>query len=676
MSENNIILNPIIISLFVDKFENIKNKYSSDEFNWDKFEKIFINLQKILSDKNIEQDNFVKYYYIFIFLYLAYTNYLGFTNHPDNPNNNSKINIIIDKIKTSNKIVRNIFRFSQNPNVCQIIKLNNIYMLKKISKCKNKLNDECVEDFTQTYINDIKQFDKISELSNGNYRKILNLIIYRYVSCKNSNYKNYNDFYTKKIISHQSKIEMENFNFFIEQISQSKKILNMVISDNNKNNNNKQNHFTNVKIINIINFVLSDKNKFYIEHSSKNKILIKNKKSEGIIQINMMENISTGTNANTNASTNIEFNQYQTNYSFVHYNVDELADLNFLKKTFGNIEININSLILTDLSSILEFIHLLICAIKIISLNPSDLYECLYPIDYTNYYYDTFCTFINFLKPHINKNKSCNKFIIDIYKFLFIYSYFDYYFYYSNNLMDTIIEKIEFKNDIFIDFLGNLKNVLKLPKELLPFPPFFNEEFDVNSILYYNYEIPSYFKFFDFVKAIHHCLGKNKNNCVNNNINIIDVITENINFDNIDMFLNSSVLKSISVGNNIKLKNNTRESVTFNELKQEKKLSKSSDSSNSTNSSNSSNSINSSDISNTSENSSEDYESSSKSADLMSSEIISKKTKLKKDLESNLDSEIINMLSIKNIEQINKPNTYLEISANPNMSDFMLNTEC
>ena len=95
-----------------------------------------------------------------------------------------------------------------------------------------------------------------------------------------------------------------------------------------------------------------------------------------------------------------------------------------------------------------------------------------------------------------------------------------------------------------------------------------------------------------------------------------------------------------------------------------------------TNSSNSSNSINSSDISNTSENSSEDYESSSKSADLMSSEIISKKTKLKKDLESNLDSEIINMLSIKNIEQINKPNTYLEISANPNMSDFMLNTEC
>ena len=104
---------------------------------------------------------------------------------------------------------------------------------------------------------------------------------------------------------------------------------------------------------------------------------------------------------------------------------------NFLKKTFCNIEICLNDRYFTDLSTILEFFHLMTISIKILSTNPSDLYECIYPLEYKNYYFNTFCIFIEFIKSDINKNYLYNKFIINIIKYLYLF-YYDYYFYYSN----------------------------------------------------------------------------------------------------------------------------------------------------------------------------------------------------------------------------------------------------
>ena len=264
---------PYITSLFVDEFENINNKYKKENYNWEYFSKIFYDLYNTLSNSNIEEDNFVKYYYLFIFLYLSYTNYLAFLNHKDI--NNPDLEKIIKKIKTSHDITKNIFKFLSNTNIQQIIKLNNVFILKKIKKIKNDSNN--LTQHINTYISDIKQFYKISELDNNTHKKILNLIIYRFIACKNNNYETYHDFYIDKIINFKNNRSLLDFNYFINQIPKSRKILNVVI------NNSKSNAKISINIMDIINFILGKKNKFYIESTNKNNIVIKNKKIDGSI---------------------------------------------------------------------------------------------------------------------------------------------------------------------------------------------------------------------------------------------------------------------------------------------------------------------------------------------------------------------------------------------------------
>ena len=686
----NILYSSNIISLFTDKFENIANKYKNDEFNWEKIEYIFNKLFNVLSDTNIDENNFIKYYYIFTFIYLNYSNYLVYIKHKDITNDN--LDKIIKKIKTSQHVTRNILKFSSNNNVQKIIKLNNLFILKKIKK--NKINNKNLNNYIESYINDIKQLDKISELSNGGYKKILNLIIYRFILCKNNDYSNYHNFYTTKIIESESNSNSFSLNFdnFIKQIPLSKKLLNISI-DNKKINK------ININITKIINFILNKKIKFYADFINDHCIEIKNKKIDGTIKINISNNFQ-----------NIEFNQYQTNYNFIHYNLEELKEFNFLKKSFSTIEINLPNINLKDLSSVLEFIHLIVISIKIISTSPSDLYECLYPIDYTNYYYDSFCLFFEFIKDDINNNPLYNKFIIDIIKFLFIYSYYDYYFYYTDNLINTLINKLQYKNEIFTEFVDNLKNSLKLPKELLPFPPFFNNDFDINSVIYYNFDMPSYFKFFDFINALCFVLNKKKYD-LDKNADIIGIIVDNIHFDNSGDYLNS-ITKSVSLNNNICPNNKSSKKLLTSDGSNSNSNSNSdsdSDSDSNSNSDSDSGSDSSSDSNSSSESESESE---------LSSNIISKQIKSriknknnhskivnmpnniknnknnmnnksnnmnnnmnnmnnnKNDLESNLDSDIINNMSKENKMQMSKENTYIELNNNNiNMSDCILNTE-
>jgi len=584
------------ICLFTDNFIDIKKKIKNENYDWKNYEKKFNYIYEILSDINIDEDNFIKYYYLFIFLYLNYSNYLAYINHVDIKN--KCFDKLIKKIKTSQNIIKNIFRLSLNNNIKQIIKLDNIFILKKI-----KINN--IDEYIKNYINDIKQLEKISNLSNDNYKKILNLIIYRFISCKNNGYKNYHNFYITKIIENfTDNTPLLNFDFFIKQIPKSRKILNMTVTIPQKKINDK----ININIMNILNFILNKKTKFYMNIVNENSIVIKNKKLKGTIKINICDKYE-----------NIEFNHYQTNYNFIHYNLEQLKEFNFLKKSFSSIEINIKNKYFTDLSSILEFVHLIIISLKILSTFPSDLYECLYPIDYTNYYYESFCVFFELIKNDINVNLIYNKFIIDVIKFLYIYSYYDYYFYFSDNLINILVNNLEYKNEIFIEFINNLKKNLKLPKELLSFPPFFNAEFDINSIIYYNFEIPSYFKLFDFINAI--CFVFNEKS---NNNYLIDIIIQYIYFDDSNTSINC-LTKTIALNNNIY--NNLSELESELELKTESEL------------------VN----------------------------INKKENKL--DLKSNLDSEIINNMSKEEIKQMNKQNTYIELNSNPNISDCILITE-
>ena len=510
------IYNPIILNLFTINFDEI-NKYTNDEeYNWENIKPILIPIFENLK-KPENNNNFIKTYYFLTFLYLNYTNYLKFIKHNDF--NNEEIYKFYNKIKFNSEVINNIFNNFNNKGIKKILNLTNPFYNHKITS-KNIIE----------YIKSTKQIEKLSELSNTNSKKILNIIIFRFIHSKNLNYNNYNNFFLKKIICN-NKLNYNNFESFITQIPNSQILLNIKIKDDNV--------AINFNIKKIIKFFLNKNKNLIIINNEKNdnkKIILSNKKYGGKIYLNFDNNFK-----------NIEFNYYQNNYNLVHYNVCEKNEFNFLKKTFNFLEINLISENINNISDLLHIIHLLTISIKYLENYPTDLYECLYPLDYSNYYFSSFCNFFEIIKPIININTSVNKFILDLIKYLYIYSYYDYYFYYSNKLIEAIISNFNFKYSLFDDFLANLKNVLKLPNELLNFPPFFDIVDDINSIIYYNFEIPSYFKFFDLINALCFIFDQkfyNKNPYDNDLIYIILKYIKISNKKEILEELNSSVTSS------------------------------------------------------------------------------------------------------------------------------------
>ena len=363
--------------------------------------------------------------------------------------------------------------------------------------------------------------------------------IFRNIISKKNNYSNYNDFFIKNIIDKQNLNILLDFNTFISKIPSGKKILDIKTKNASFN--------LNINISEVINFLASKLSKITVENTN-NKYIIKNNKYGGKIIICFDSTIGS-----------IEFNNYQINYSLIHFNTDEIKNLNFLKNTSSFIEIKLNSQIIKDLSSLLDIIHLLTISIKMIESYPNDIYECIYPIDYTNYYFLSFCMFFEFIKPNIKTSLSINKFIIDLFKYFYIYSYYDYYFYYSNNLFETIMTTYHSKNNIFEDFVNNLKNLLKLPKELFAYPPFFDIEDDLNSLIYYSFEIPNYFKLFDFVNAICYVFDKNyySNNNNNKNINFSEIIQKYFIFSPLESNSNPNTNPNTNPNINNKTKINT-----------------------------------------------------------------------------------------------------------------------
>lgn len=507
-------------SLFIMPFDEILKKYSNSNYEWVKFEKIFRQMYNLILESKDEND-LLKNYYMFTILYLNYTNYLKYSQNPDF--NNQEIYKILNKIKFNKNILKKLLTFTPNTNIKKIIKITNPFVNLKLRS--NKFNNEdYLNKFINEYLINSKQMEKLAEMSNDNFKKCLNIIIFRNMICKKNKYDNYHDFFYKKIIESKDLNILLDFETFMNKIPFSKKILDIKTKNSDFN--------INIGINEIIKFLSAKISKLSIENN-KNEFIISNSKYGGKIVISFDSNLSS-----------TEFNNYQINYSLIHFGLEELKKFNFLKKTSSFIEIKFNSPNIKDLSSLLDTIHLLTISFKILESYPEDIYECIYPVEYTNYYFLSFCMFFEFIKPHIKTSPGINKFIIDLLKYFYIYAYYDYYFYYSKNLFDAMITTFAYKNNIFEDFVNSLKTTLKIPKELFAYPPFFDIEDDLNSVLYYSFEIPSYFKLFDFINAI--CYVFDKNYYITNykNFDFVDIIKKHfIILDFIEK--NKSVKKNI-----------------------------------------------------------------------------------------------------------------------------------
>lgn len=465
-----------IINLLIIPFNKI-NKL--DNYSWNNIKNIFIELYSVLK-KSTNKDDLIKYYSLYIFFCIAYINYLKYSGNSDL--DNPLILKLINQIKFDETIIENLISNSTNNYIEDILKLSNPFIINRLRN--QKLNDNNTKKILiDEYINGSKQLDKLSEMSNNNYKKILNVCVYRFMMSKNISYNNYHNFYTKKIINSYNKENNNNIEAFLKQIPISKKLFSIGIKTNEEIN-------LKISFSQIIDFFLNLYPNIFIVKSSTNNYVLSNSKYGGQIIILI-----------DNKFKNLEFNHYQSNYNLINYNIIELSNYNFLKKTSSFIEIKYGAHLISNPTTLLDVIHLLTISIKILELYPSDIYETMYPLDYSQYYFQSFCNFLQFVKPI--ENNLISKFILDLTKYLYIYSYYDYYYYYSNDLMDAILKNYKFKHDIFNDFLSNLKNTLKLPTGLLPHPPFFDTEDDINSIIYYSFEIPNYFKLYDFINAIY-----------------------------------------------------------------------------------------------------------------------------------------------------------------------------
>jgi len=119
-----------INDLFINPFFKLnKNKYS-----WNNIKNIFDNLYLNLENSSNNQD-FLKNYYIFILIFIYYTNYLKYFN--DKNINNQEIYEYIHKIKNNKNINKIIIKNLKDPNIKVIFNLSNQLLNYKFKKKKN-----------------------------------------------------------------------------------------------------------------------------------------------------------------------------------------------------------------------------------------------------------------------------------------------------------------------------------------------------------------------------------------------------------------------------------------------------------------------------------------------------------------------------------------------------------
>ncbi len=509
----NDINNKSINRLFLYNFNEIKiTDELFNEYNWNNISKFFNFLNEQLLTL-LNKNDFIKNYYLITLFYVNYINFLKYLNHPDSEN--SEIYEFINKIKFNPKIITYLL---ENKNVYEnIIETFNPFVKKKLINSKN-VNLAKIIDF----INNVKQLDNIYNEPNISMKKILNIVLYRHILSNSVNEENFHNFFIKNVIEDTIDYKLD-FNSFVENIPNCKDIINLSVSQDIKNN-------LGIQLSKLINFLIAD------NPNIKMSICSNNDKTKYIEIINTKFGGKILIKKSTNKIN--ELNIYQQNINLIGFNIKEIKNYSFLKKTNNFIVIEYSSSIINNLSNLLHLTHLITAGIKLLESYPATLNECLYPIDYNKYYYKTFYNFLNFIKAEINQDMSYNRFLIDLIKFYYIYSYYDYYFYYNNKLVKTIIERVRYKNNIFNEFCTSLKYIFKLPEEMTNYPPFLNIDEDIDNLIYYNLEIPNYFKFCDLINAFVDVFDIKLNNNKIDLLKIIkiikcnEVLPVNINYNN------------------------------------------------------------------------------------------------------------------------------------------------
>jgi len=493
----------ILLTIPFDEINNIITE-DKEEYKWENIKPLFEKIYEDIYTTDIKsffyKYNLLKLYFVY------YTNYLEFTNHRDNLN--LDIDNFSDKIKYSEEIVLKILNISDNMTINKIIKKLNPFNINK--KIDNSTN----------FIKTCKQYEKIQLFNYDNYKKILNLIIYKYLLVKNSKFTNYNDFYMKNIFKKEDYQDDKfiNMNNFVKLIPQLKSIIDLKINSTLKNN-------LKINYIDIVRyFIKINNNDYSLDEITDVSFTLNNKKIGKILFEKSKDN-----------DTN-EFYTFQYKLDVFYFNCidNELKDYNFIKKSKNLFKIKYEDNVINNLSSLLNIFYILTKAFKLLDYNVSDIYEFMFINEINNFNYLTFYNFFNYINLYIPFSDSLQKFLIDLIKYLYIYSYYDYYFYNNVDLMNTIIENKESKNEIFLEFCSSIKKLFKLPSELLSYPPFI-KNYIFDNILYYNYDEPNYIKFYDLLMAVKNVYGYNDIS-VNNfsSFDILTLINNLIKFNNED----------------------------------------------------------------------------------------------------------------------------------------------
>ena len=510
-----IIDNNDIKKLFICHFDTINNnKDYKTIYAWANMKKYFNKLLEILINFDLNKKNrqeYVKYYIFTKFLYIFYVNYLEYSDHDDATNN--EIDIFNENFKYNLKIIYKIHSSHKNP----LKLLNFLNPFFKNVKSHYNHDDDTFLNICKTN----KKYENIN-LSNNNIKKIVNLITFNNNMVVNLDYKNYSHFYYKNIIDrkHYFNNNFVDFTDFVNDIPSYKNLILINVNDKDGSKCNK----VNIRISNVIKFIL---NYFpYLSYSrntnNEGGYIITNTKNDGKIIIEK-----------SNETTNIIF---QYNLNLFYLNNSELNDITYFKKTNNFIKIKYQNNTITDLTSLFNMFYYITRSCKYLDFYSSNIDE-LFNIEKCNYcFYDTFFYFLSFIKNDILENNVFyKKFVVDIVKYFYLYSYYDYYFYNDTELVMLLngVSDSNEKYKIFEKFCTNIKKLFKIPNELLFYPPFFNIENCNDNVFFYSYDYINYLKLYDMLYSI--CTVFKLDVDIDNN-NVCHIINNFISIANTDTF--------------------------------------------------------------------------------------------------------------------------------------------
>ena len=525
-----IIDNNDIKKLFICHFDTINNNNKDYKtiYAWTNMKEYFNKLLEILINFDLNKKNrqeYVKYYIFTKFLYIFYVNYLEYSDHDDATNN--EIDIFNESFKYNLKIIYKIHSSYKNP----LKLLNFLNPFFKNVKSHYNHDDDTFLNICKTN----KKYENIN-LSNNNIKKIVNLITFNNNMVVNLDYKNYSHFYYKNIIDrkHYFNNNFIDFTRFVNDIPTYKSLILINVDDKDDKDGKEVSgcNKINVRISNVIKFIL---NYFPYLSCSRNTdnggtkggggdggYIITNTKNDGKIIIEK-----------SNETTNIIF---QYNLNLFYLNNSELNDITYFKKTNNFIKIKYQNNTITDLTSLLNMFYYITRSCKYLDFYSSNIDELL-NIEKCNYcFYDTFFYFLTFIKNDILENNVFyKKFVVDVVKYFYLYSYYDYYFYNDAELVMLLngVSDSNEKYKIFEKFCTNIKKLFKIPNELLYYPPFFNIENCNDNVFFYSYDYINYLKFYDMLYSICTVFKldvdiDNNNIChiINNFISIANTVTK------------------------------------------------------------------------------------------------------------------------------------------------------